>query len=204
MFRVALAGAVCAWMMAGAAMAEPFESFMTLCVDTNGNRPAAHAAAEQARWIALPAGALGSDDTEFREQIVYANFDPADRSQAPSSPEALMTGWGDGEEMMGAESVVLEVCGVMAPALDASRMGQRITDLIGARASEADAQPMWLYSRDGDRFVSEAALVEADYGAIEAAARERDLYVVYAMDQDGLGILMLGVVRSVLRLRSER
>jgi hypothetical protein len=199
-----LAGAVCAWAMAGAAMAEPFESFMTLCVDTNGDRPAAHAAAEQARWAPLPAEALGSDDAQFRELIVYANFDPADGRSAPPSPEVLMTGWGDGEEMMGAENVVLEVCGVMAPAMDASRMGQRITDLIGARASEIDAQPMWFYSRDGDRFVSEAALAEADYGAIEAAARERDLYVVYALEQDDAGILMLGAVRSVLRLRSER
>lgn len=205
MFRVMLAGVMGGLMMAGAAAAEPFESFVTLCVENNGDRPAAHAAAKRARWTELTAEMMDPGEADFREQVLHVNMDPSDRRHRPRNPEMLLTGWGDGEEMLGAESVVLEICGVMAPGVDVPRVRTRISRLIGDPAPTGeDGQPMWLYSRNGDRFLSEAALADADDGAIEAAARNRDLYVVFALDQDGMAVLMLGAVRSVLRLRAER
>jgi hypothetical protein len=201
MFRSMLAGVMGSLAVAGAASAEPFQSFTDLCLSTNADRPAAHAAAKLADWVETPVDVGDDQDAKFRDQVLHVKFDSAGHGGSPAAMELLLTGWGDGEEMLGAESVVLEVCGVMSPRMTAETMRAHMTGLLGDRADEDDIGSVWLYSRDGDRFVSEAALADAADGEIEAAARDRDLYVVFAIQEDGMGILMLGAVRSVLRLR---
>lgn len=208
MFRVLSAAALAAGLLfaAAPAAAEPFDSFVDLCLTTNGDRPAAHDAAKRHGWSELPNEALGETaaDETFREPVMHVNFDLAQGPTTGAPPELLLTGWADGEEMLGAESVVVEVCGLMSPELDLEQAEQRVTALVGERATSPEGGRMWLYSLNDGQYVSEAALQEFAGGEIEAASRQRDLYVIFAMDEDGTGMLMLGAVRSVLRLRAGR
>ncbi len=204
MFRVISATALAAGLLfaAAPAAAEPFGAFIDLCVAKRGDRAAAHAAAADLGWSEIPREALGeAANAELRDAVLYINFDLASGPATDDPPVLLLTGWGDGEEMLGAESVVVEVCGVISPDLDIAQAEERVTALVGERAAAPDEGRMWLYSLDNGRYVSEAALEEFAGGEIEAVARQRDLYVILSTEEDGAGVLMLGAVRSVLRLR---
>ncbi|MFC7377271.1 hypothetical protein [Brevundimonas sp. GCM10030266] len=206
MFKVISATALAAGLLFAAPVAaEPFDTFHDLCFATHGDRPAAHAEAKRRGWTEIPTEALGDMAEEmFRELVMHTNFNPATGEATDGAPGLLLTGWGDGEEMMGAESVVVEICSLMSPELELEDAEQRLTALVGARAVAPDEEKMWLYSRVDGRYVSEAALQEFAGGEIEAVARQRDLYVAFAMEDDGARVLMLGAVRSVLRLREGR
>ena len=201
MFRYGFAGAVLSLALASAAAAEPFQSFETLCLSTDADARAAEVAAKGTGWsdvTAQMAAEMGDMGEAFQDIAVYLNFDPADAAAglaSVDSMEILMTGWGDGEAVMDTKGVVLDLCGVMSPYADALTMAKLLSDHLGVPASTDGEERLWLYSRQGGRFVSEAALADAEDETILAAARQRSLYAVYVLDEDGMAGLFVGAVR---------
>lgn len=200
MLRSVMMGAMLSLALTGAAVAEPFQSFADLCLSTDADARVAEVAAKGSGWAdvtAQMAPELGDMGEEFRDIAIYLNFDPA--SAGGLSPdqtfEILMTGWGDGEAVMDTKGVVLDLCGVMSPQADALTMAKLLADHLGVPASTDGEERLWLYSRQGGRFVSEAALADAEEETILAAARERSLYAVYVLDEDGMAGLFVGAVR---------
>ncbi len=198
MFRSGMMGAVLSLALAGAAAAEPFQSFANLCLSTNADAHAAEVAAKGSGWTDVTAQMDADLGEEFQDVAAFMNFDPANAaSLSPDdSVEILFTGWGDGETVMDTKGVVLDLCGVMSPQAEAQFMRKRLTDHLGLSASTDESETYWLYSRQGDRFVPEAALADAEDDAFMAATRERSLYVVYVFEEDGLTGLFVGAVRS--------
>lgn len=191
-------GAVLALTLAGAASAEPFQSFADMCVSTDADADAAELVAKGAGWRDATSLMPADEDEEFQNTTVFLNFDPANpASVSPGDMEVLMTGWADGEAILEIKGVVLDVCGVMSPEGDPLRMSKQLTDHLGLPASEDDSEnmPVWLYSRQGDRFVSEAALGEVGDEDFLAAVRQRSVYAVYVFEDDGLAGLFVGAVR---------
>ena len=201
MFRLSMAGAAGAlWLAAAPVAAEPFESFADLCLATNADADAGEVAAKSSGWrdVTAQMAANGGDmGEEFQDVAVYFNFDPANPgSLSPDqSLEVLMTGWGDGEAVMDMKGLVLDLCGVMSPAADALTLGKQLTDYLGMSASMGGEHTFWLYSRRSDGFVSEAALADAEDEVIMAAARNRSLYAVYVLEEEGMAGLFVGAVR---------
>lgn len=202
MFRYGFAGAALSMALAGAAAAEPFQSFADLCLSTDADAHVAGVTAKGSGWAdvtAQMAAEMGDMGEEYQDIVLYLNFDPADAAAglaSADSMEILMTGWGDGEAVMDTKGVVLDLCGVMSPEADALTMGKRLTDHLGVPASMDGDDRVWLYSRQGGRFVSEAALADAEDETILAAARERSLYAVYVFEEEGMTGLFVGAVRS--------
>lgn len=93
------------------------------------------------------------------------------------------------------KGIVMDICGVMSPQADALMMGKRLTEHLGVPSSTSDGETMWLYSRQGDRFVSEVDLADAEDDAVRQAAQTRSLFVAYVFDEDGMAGLFVGAVR---------
>lgn len=184
--------------LAGAAAAEPFQSFVDLCVSTNADARAAEVAAKGSGWSDVTAQMPPEIGEDFEDAAVYFNFDPAAAAAGLAtleSMEILVTGWGDGETVMDTKGVFMDVCGVMSPQADALTLGKRIAEHLGVPSSTDESLTLWLYSRQGDRFVSEAALMDFEDDSLLAVARERSLYAVYVFEEDGLAGLFVGAVR---------
>ncbi|WP_156376950.1 MULTISPECIES: hypothetical protein [unclassified Brevundimonas] len=200
MLRSVMMGAMLSLALAGAAAAEPFRSFADLCLSTDASARVAGGAAKGSGWRDVTtqmAAEMGDMGEEFQDIAVYFNFDPASagRLSPDQSIEILVTGWGDGEAVMDTKGVVLDLCGVLSPEADALTMSKRVSDHLGVPSSTNDDETLWLYSRQGDRFVSEAALVDAEDDIFMEAARERSLYAVYVFEEDGMAGLFVGAVR---------
>lgn len=184
--------------LAGAAAAEPFQSFANLCLSTNADAHAAEVAAKSSGWSDVTAQVGADMGDEFQDAAIYFNFDPADAAAGLSSldpMEILVTGWGDGETVMDTKGVVLDLCGVMSPEADALTLDKRLTDYLGMPSTTAGDETVWVYSRQGNRFVSEADLIDAEDEAFLAAMQQRSLYVVYMFEEDGLAGLFVGAMR---------
>jgi hypothetical protein len=191
-------GALFSLALAGAAAAEPFQSFADMCVSTDASAHRAELVAKGAGWRDATSLMPADSGEAFQNTTVFLNFDPANPGDStPGDMEVLMTGWADGEAILDIKGVVLDVCGVMSPEGDPLRMGKRLTDHLGLPASAEDGgtMPVWLYSRQGDRFVSEAGLIDAEDEEFLAAVRQRSVYAVYVFDADGLAGLFVGAVR---------
>lgn len=194
-------GAILSLSLVGTAAAEPFQSFTDLCVSTNAEAHAAEVAAKGSGWRDVTRQ-MGADmGEEFQDTAVYFNFDPANLGQmSPNdSMEILMTGWGDGEALMDTKGVILDVCGVMSPQADPQRMSKQLTDHLGVPSSTTGEGAVWLYSRQGGRFESEVALLDDEDENFLAATRERSLYFVYLLQEDGLAGLFVGAVRPAAK-----
>lgn len=190
-------GAMLSLAMAGAAVAEPFQSFVDLCVSTDADGRAAEVAVKGAGWSDM-AEALPPEITEmFRDPALYLNVDPANPGAMVSDDpiELLVTGWGRGEEIMDFKGIVMDICGVMSPQADPLMMSKRLTEHLGVPSSTSEGETMWLYSRQGDRFVSEAGLADAEDDAVRQAAQTRSLFVAYVFEEDGLAGLFVGAMR---------
>ena len=201
MIRSGLIGALLSLTLAGAAAAEPFQSFADLCLSTDADAEAAKVVAKGSGWTDVTAQ-MGADiGEEFQDTAVYLNFDPANVASLSegNSMDILMTGWGDGEAIMGMKGVVLDVCGVMSPQADAQAMSRQLTGHLGLPSSTKLGWTIWMYSRQGGRFVSEAGLMEAGDERFLAATRERSLYFVYLIEEDGLAGLVVGAVRPAAK-----
>lgn len=197
-----MTGAVLALALAGSAAAEPFQSFADMCVSTNADARAAEVVAKGAGWQDITSQMPTDSIQEFQDTAIFLNFDPADPGgmTPDKSVEFLMTGWGDGEAVLSTKGVVLDVCGVLSPQANARRMGKQLTDHLGLPASTAESETLWLYSRQGDRFVSEASLLDAEDEDFLTAVRERSLYAVFVYEADGLAGLAVGAVRPAAKV----
>ena len=96
MFRSIIAGAVCALGLAASpAAAEPFQSFLDMCLDTNADRQAAIAVAKAAGWYSMTPEALDMESDELQEPTLHLSIDPAQMSdKGPHADmDMLVPGW---------------------------------------------------------------------------------------------------------------
>ncbi|MFN3560123.1 MAG: hypothetical protein ACK4UQ_12685 [Brevundimonas sp.] len=186
-----------ALLAASPAAADPFQSFLKACVTTDGDAAAAIAAVGALGWKAMPAEAFGEDlPAEMENVTIHLNFDPQGES-APESVELLMTGQADGEMVLDAPSVKMDICGVVAPGADAATLLREATAYLGGPPQMVDGDyTAWIYSRQNGQITLEGDLADAEDDAILAALRERPLFAVFTLDEDGAAGLMLGAFRS--------
>lgn len=196
MLKSGLIAAMLSVALGGAAVAEPFQSFADLCIAMNADAQDVEVAAKGSGWTDVTAQMPADIHEQFEDATVFFNFDPAKPGSAPGgSMEIMMTGWSDGAAILDMKGVVLDVCGVMSPGVDPLIIGKRMGEHLGVEETTGDGQAFWIYSRQGDRFVSEAALVEAGDEDLLTAVRSRSLYAVFVFESDGLAGLFVGAVR---------
>ncbi|AYG94377.1 hypothetical protein D8I30_03630 [Brevundimonas naejangsanensis] len=187
-----------AWAIACSAFAEPFQSFVDICLSTNGDARTVATVAQDSGWFKMPDGALPDMGKEFQDPAIHLNFDP-NRPNAASmkSMEILVTGWGDGETIMEISGLRLDACGLMSPVADVQSLKRAVTAHLGFPPFKSDDMTVWLYSRTAAGFVSEASLKDIDDNAIVEAVRKRKLYALYVITEGDMAGLVLGAVRAV-------
>jgi hypothetical protein len=197
MSRLTLAGAACAvWLAASPAAAEPFETFVEMCLDTSLDRQVVDARAKAAGWVALPA-AEGDLPEDIRDPAMYSSVDlrsVGDKGM-PHDLEFLMTGWGTGETVFGIAGVRTDLCMVLSPASDPAALEARLQELFGFAPVEAEGAPAWLFSRAGSTFRPELALIDMPDDEALRIATERKVYIAGILPQDDMFTLMLATIR---------
>lgn len=198
MSRLTVAGAVCAlWFAVSPARAEPFANFVNLCLETNGDQQAAVSAAKAAGWVLMPPEALNQSDEEFRDTQVYLSADPFAQGDKgpPTDLEMLVTGWGSGEEVFDIAGVRIDVCVVMSLFEERPDLEALITERLGFPSGNLGEHEGWVFSREGAGYRSETHLMDLNGSELPRIARERKLYILGVLNEDGMGGLMLGAVR---------
>jgi len=198
MSRLSFAGAACAlWLAASPAAAEPFANFEAMCLGTNADRQAAVAAAKDAGWVVMPPEMMEQGEEDFRDTQVYLSADPFTASDKgpPADLEMLITGWGSGEEVFGIGGVRVDACVVMSLFGERPDLEAVVTERLGFSPVNLGDQEGWVFSREGSSFRSEAHLMELDESELPRIARERKLYMLGVLNEDGMSGLMLGAVR---------
>jgi hypothetical protein len=198
MSRSIMAGAACAlWLAAGPAAADPFQTFFDICIGTNADREAAGARAKAAGWYRMPMEGMERGEEDFRDTVVYLSIDPAEAGDKgpPEDFEILITGWGTGEEVFDIAGVRVDACVVMSASDDLPGLRSRVADRLGFPIMVLGDEEGWVFSREGTGFRSEADLMLLDESELPRIARERKLYMLGAMLEDGMAALMLGAVR---------
>lgn len=189
-----LAGAA-AWAIACSASAEPFRSFVDICLSTNGDAQAVATAAKDGDWFEMPAEALEDMGKEFRDPAIYLNFDPSKKAAPVEPMEILLTGWGDGKTTLEIDGLRFDACGLMSPDADSRTLSRSVTAHLGFSPITKGGMTLWLYSRKTGGFVSEAALMDSDDETFVAALKERKLYALYIINEGDMAGLVLGAVR---------
>ena len=198
MFRSVVGGAALALCLAASpAAAEPFQSFLKACVATDGDAASAIAAVGDIGWKPLPAEAFPEKaDEEVRNLTMHLNFDP-EGAELPESMEMLMTGQADGAMVLDAPGIMMDICGVLAPDGDAEHLIRQVAAHFGGSPQMTeDAFTAWAYSRQDDRIVLEADLMDAEDAEILEALRQRPLFAIYVVREDDMAGVMLGAFRS--------
>lgn len=194
-YKIAAGLIAAAWLAAGSATAEPFQSFVNLCLAANGDAQAVATRARAGDWFDVPPEALEDFGKGFQDSALYLNFDLSQKV-APVEPiEMLVTGWSDGKTALDMDGLRLDICGLMSPEADTRVLNRDVTAHLGFPPVTNDGMTLWLFSRGADGFVSETALMDSDDKAIFAAARKRRLYALYSVNDGELGGLMLGAIR---------
>ena len=189
--------AVATLLIASPAAAEPFQTFLKACVTTNGQTGAAIAAVSALGWKAMPAEAIGDEFPAGLENVaLHLNFDPGGDSP-PESIEVLMTGQADGEIVLDAPGVMMDVCGVVAPGADTAILTRHVAAYFGGPPQLTESgYSAWLYSRQNGQITLEAGLMDAEDEAIMEAAQQRPLFAVFTINEDDTAAIMLGAFRS--------
>lgn len=192
----AAAGAI--WLAASPVAAEPFRNFVDMCIETNLDRQAAGAVAKAAGWVVLPAEAMGFEDDGILDPAAYSNIDPARISDkaAVDQLELLLTGWGSGEVAFDFPGVRMDICAVMAGSGDVETLTARVGEHLGLPRINLDGEELWVFSREGATFRSEAALMELDESELPRIAREKKLFVVGVIAEDDMIGLLMAAVRA--------
>ncbi|CAN5296339.1 hypothetical protein BH09PSE1_BH09PSE1_03410 [soil metagenome] len=183
---------------AAPATAEPFSSFVDMCLTTDANHEAAAAAAKRAHWYQMP-GEVFDEVPELQDAALYLSFDPTGTAGPPidGAFEVMVTGSADSEGAIEMEGMSLGLCGVMSPGMDVEATRRQVAARLGAQpTTTAEGETIWLYSRKNGQLVSEAALTDAKDETILEAVRHRDLYVVFLLDEEGTTGLMAGAIRA--------
>lgn len=191
---IVAAGAAVALLSASSAAAEPFETFLDMCVGADATAASAVAAAESAGWTKLPSDMFSPEDMPFEEPSIHVNSLPDD-GKAPAALEMLLTGWVDGRELFAIDGIRMETCAIGTEPADPAQMASRMEDYLGFAPVMLEGQQAWLYSREGSHFRSESALLEAEDGEIGEAALRRKLLLAAVVRADGPTVLLLGAVR---------
>lgn len=176
------------------AAAEPFETFLGMCVGADADAASAVAAAENAGWTKLPSDIFSPEDMPFQEPSIHVNNLPDDAKDS-STLEMLITGWVDGEEVFEIEGTRMETCAIGASPADPVEMSRRLEAHFGFAPTTLEGEQTWVYSRQGSHFRSENALLEQEDGAIGAAALTRKLLVAAILTTDGPTVLLVGALR---------
>ena len=186
-----------AWLFAGSATAEPFQSFVDSCLTTNGEPAAVAAVAEAGDWFKMPAEAVEDMGEDFREPALYLNFDPSKlKTGAPIGPiEMLITGWGDGKSILEIDGLRLDLCGLVSPDADSRTLNREMSARLGFSPITRDDMTFWLFSHQTGGFVSEMALMDIDDKTLVAAAQKRKIYTLYIIEQEDMAGLVLGTIR---------
>lgn len=182
MFRTSIvSAAVALWLAASPAAAEPFEHFIDMCLKTNANAASAAEAALKAGWHREPAEETENHGNElFAAPVIYLSDDPATGDGSPEFVDFLMTRTASGEEMFGVPGTIVEACSVVTEG-DLAAQRARMARELGFGPLESSASIVWLYSRDGDDFHSEAALADVELDATEMLRLLRERQFFFAM-----------------------
>ena len=199
MTRPFLAGAaICTWLLAWPAAAEPFQTFLDMCLATNADREAAGVRAKGAGWLPMPMDAEDVAELGLKDPILFINGDPSAVAEDAKTDEfeAMMTGWGDGKVMFGVGGVRMDICVVTSGIGDLEPFQARMTDTLGmSPVALDDKMELWAFSRQGSGFRSEASLVDADDEDIPRIARERKIYFAGVIPAGSSLVLMIGALR---------
>ncbi len=198
MSRRIIAGAACAlWVSASAAAAEPFQSWIDMCLNTNLDLQAAGALAKADGWTPLSVEDMDLGEDNLQDPVLYLSADPATLTdKSVRDVEMLLTGWGRGEEIFGVPGVRMDACVVMSEASDAATLRSRLQDWLGIESTMLDGEETWVFSRNGAGFRSEAALMSLAEDELPRLAREKKVFVAALIPEDGMSGLMLAILRA--------
>ena len=198
MFRSIIAGAVCALGLAASpAAAEPFQSFLDMCLDTNADRQAAIAVAKAAGWYSMTPEALDMESDELQEPTLHLSIDPAQMSDKgpPADMEMLVTGWAGEAWEIGVDGVRMEACAVGAPFGDAAELQARLEQRLGVASTDMDGQRAWAFTREGEQFRSQADFFKLEDEAALRTLAAGKLYVAVVLPEDDVVVIMLATFR---------
>lgn len=193
MSRLTLAGAVCALSLtAWPAAAEPFDHFIEMCLRTNADAASAAAAALRAGWHRkLDEETADHGTALFAAPVIYLSDDPAMGDGSRAFVDFLMTSTASGEEMFGVPDTTIEACSVVTEH-DLTAQRARMTRELGFEPLESSESIIWIYSRDGDAFRSEASLADVELDASEMLRLLRERQFFFAMvSEHGTGAVAI-------------
>lgn len=196
MFRWVSTGTVAALcLFVTPAAAEPFDDFVNLCVNNDGRREVVIAKAEERGWFRLPAEAL-PEDGEFRDTVAFLSANPEDHPNGmPADLRMIMVGRGDSEKLLGVTSLEMEACAVvlLAETSDSASWAGRLDRMLGFGAKSTGEDPLWVFSRAGSGFRSEADLMDLPDDQLSAVAKQRDLFIAGLLGEDYSGLLFAAI-----------
>ncbi len=197
MFRLVAAGAMFMLCLVGSpAAAEPFDDFVNLCMNNDGRRDLVIAKAEERGWYRLPTEVVPPDNAELKDMVAFLSADPADHPDGmPAGLRMLMVGRGDGQKLLGVASLELEVCAVavMDDTAPTASWADRLDQTLGLKAITKTGAPLWVFSRDGTKFRSEADALDLPEDQIATFAKQQSLYLASVLDEDYPGLLFAAV-----------
>ena len=197
MSRLTIAAAASAlWLAASPAAAEPFRNFVDMCLNTNADRQAAVSRAKGIGWHPMAADALGLGE-DLEEATLHVSADPAlmTAKGPPADLEMLVTGFGGGQMDFGVEGTRMEACVVGAVGRDPAELEAQLEERLGMPPAELDGQRLWMFTRAGAGFRSEAAFLEqGDEEALRTIA-ERKLYMAIVIPEGDVVVIMLATFR---------
>lgn len=198
MSRLTIAGAVCALALAASpAAAEPFQSFIDMCLDTNADRQAAIAAAKAAGWYPMTPDALEMGSDELQQPTLHLSVDPAQMSDKgpPADVEMLVTGWSGEDWDIGVDGVRMDACAIGAPFADAAALEARLEQRLGVPSVDMDGQRAWAFTREGGRFRSQADFFKLEDDEALRTLAAGKLYMAVVLPEDDVVVIMLATFR---------
>ena len=189
-----------AWAIAGSAWADPFDTFVDLCIDTDASAAAVAATAKGAGWSRAPESLAAAAGTEFRDPVVYMNksMDEFQAKGAADELELVFAGWGASETVMDVAGMRIDFCMVGAPSWDGEALGDQFKTFVGFSPVPLKSEAMegWVFSRGPAGFVSEAALIDMQEDEAIAAMQGKPLYLAFAVKGEGFSGLIYAKVKD--------
>lgn len=181
--------------LAGSVSAEPFDDYVEFCLKPETNAAAANTAAQNAGWFKLPAEIYAGEEVPFEDPSSWLNFNFYEADKAlPPDIRFMMTGWGEGEAVFGIEGMRLDFCMVGVMGGDMTALRARMADYFDFDSVEVDGEEIWVYSRQGARLQSEAAIF-SEGSDPTAAAEGRKIFLAGVTQEEAMVMLILGFIR---------
>lgn len=204
MFRSIAAGvaaAVC--LTAGAASAEPFDTFGQFCLENEARPEAIESAVHKAGgWHPVPEEMIGPmRQAGFGQARAWMNA-PMEALQDPdkvAAIEMVIAARVDGAAIFQLPGTTADICMVMAAGHEAGPLRRKLEGAMGFEAYEAHELPLWMFTpADGGGYRSENALATIQPEAFIRILAERPIHIASFMDdrERGLTGLLAGVLRA--------